>query len=273
MGRRLFCELGPWAYWLSVRRCRLQRRLQDAGAGIQFARTRLPGQPLPCRVYRASSLICRTLGRVDTRLQQNKRVNLALTAPRLNGVLIRPGETLSFWRLAGPCTAKRGYLEGLVIEQGRPDSDIGGGMCQMTNLIHWLVLHAPLTITEHHHHDGVDLFPDHGRRVPFGTGTSIFYNYLDYRVKNETQDTYQLLIWLEGGYLKGELRASALPQVRFHVRMQDEHFVREEGQVYRCGRVIRTAVDRRTGCTVERQVIKENHAQVLYDTSGLEIQQ
>ena len=43
-----------------------------------------------------------------------------------------------------------------------------------------------ITAIEHHHHDALDLFPDYNRQIPFGTGTSIAYNYLDYRFKNTT---------------------------------------------------------------------------------------
>ena len=71
-----------------------------------------------------------------------------------------------------------------------------------------MVLHAPLTITEQHHHDQFDLFPDFGRQVPFGTGTSIFYNYLDYRFRNDTEQTYQLLIHTTPTHLCGELRTA-----------------------------------------------------------------
>ena len=56
----------------------------------------------------------------------------------------------------------------------------------MANMIHWLVLHTPLTVTELHHHSDA-LFPDVKRRVPFGTGTSISYKALDYRFKNTTE--------------------------------------------------------------------------------------
>ena len=52
----------------------------------------------------------------------------------------------------------------------------------MANMIHWLVLHTPLEVTELHHHSDA-LFPDVKRRVPFGTGTSISYKALDYRFK------------------------------------------------------------------------------------------
>ena len=71
-----------------------------------------------------------------------------------------------------------------------------------------MVLHSELTIAEHHHHDGLDLFPDFGRQIPFGTGTSISYNYIDYRVRNDTSNTYQLRLWVDGEYLCGELRAT-----------------------------------------------------------------
>ena len=245
MSRPLFCQLGPWAYTLSTWRCRAQRYVWD--------------------------FLCRTLGQVDIQLQKNKQVNLALAAPRVNGVLVRPGETFSFWHLVGPCTARRGYRTGLVIRQGQPDKDIGGGMCQFTNLVHWMGLHTPLTVTEHHHHDGVDLFPDFGRKVPFGTGTSILYNYLDYRVRNDTPYTWQLCVWLEEGYLCGEVRCSDALNVKYHVRAEHEAFVREADGVYRVNDIVRTCVDKRTGNTLERKTLKHNHARVQYDTTGLDV--
>ena len=167
--------MGPWAYWLSMKKCRFVRRVQDMFSGVRFSRHQRC-EPLPVVVYAHKSLIRRTLGTVDQKLQENKAVNLSLAAPRVNGVLIRPGETFSFWRMVGPCTARRGYLPGLTISKGETACGVGGGMCQFTNLLHWMVLHTPLVITEHHHHDGYDLFPDFGRTIPFGTGTSILYN-------------------------------------------------------------------------------------------------
>lgn len=270
MSRRLFCEWGPWAYWLSTQKCRCVRRLQDARSPERFAARRAPDL-LPVCLTRHSSLICRTLGDVDRRLQENKAVNLSLAVPKVDRVLIRPGETFSYWKLIGPCTARRGYREGLVIRGGRPDKDIGGGMCQLSNLIHWMVLHTPLTVTEYHHHDGVDLFPDFGRKVPFGTGTSVLYNYIDYRFKNETDQCYQLHVWLQDGYLHGELRAERELPERYHVRAQDEYFSREGDTVYRNNCIVRTCIDKQTGKVLSSAVLKKNHARVLYDTTGLTI--
>lgn len=272
MGRRLFCELSPLTYALSTQKEILRRRLQNWRVRGSFARQK-QAQPLPFCVYKHASLIRRRLGQVDMQLQENKAVNLALAAPKVNGVLIRPGETFSFWELVGDLTAAAGYREGLVIARGKPSRGMGGGMCQFTNLIHWMVLHTPLTVVERHHHDGVDLFPDFNRQIPFGTGTSIYYNYLDYRFRNDTEDAYQLLVWVDGEYLRGELRSSRESPFRYHIRAEKEGFIREAGEVFRVGKVWRETVDPVTGNRLSRELLQENHARVLYDTSGLEIRE
>lgn len=208
MHRRLFCELSPLAYRISVEKSCALRTLRDGFSAERFPKLRLEA-PLPALVCRHNSLIRRTLGRVDPVLQDNKAVNLALAAPKITGILIRPGETFSFWHLVGRPSAANGYRTGMVIANAQTGEAVGGGMCQFSNLIHWMVLHAPLTITEQHHHDQFDLFPDFGRQVPFGTGTSIFYNYLDYRFRNDTEQTYQLLVHTTPTHLCGELRTDA----------------------------------------------------------------
>ena len=271
MGRKLFCEISPLTYRISVVKGRAVRRLSDACSGARFARRRQE-EPLSVSVIRHSSLIRRRLGNVDMTLQENKAVNLALAAPCVDGVLIRPGETFSFWRLVGDATARRGFREGLTISGGAARSGVGGGMCQMTNLIHWMVLHTPLEIVEHHHHDGLDLFPDYNRQIPFGTGTSICYNYLDYRFRNNTEAIYQLRVRVDGEYLRGELRADRPQALRYHIRTRGEGFVREGGVVYRVGQVWRESIDPRTGNCVARTLIRENHARVMYDTAGLAIE-
>ena len=271
MPRKMFCQLGPAAYRLSVWKERARRWGRDLLSGERFAGERGDGL-LPVCVIRHNSLIRRRLGDVDMELQENKAVNLALAAPRVSGILIRPGETFSFWHLVGNPSARRGFREGLTISAGEARRGTGGGMCQFTNLIHWMVLHTPLTIVEHHHHDTLDLFPDFNRQIPFGTGTSIYYNYLDYRFHNGTDATYQLLVWVEGEYLRGELRSDRPQRYKYHIKTEGEGFVRERGTVYRVGRVWRETVDPITGNRVERALVRENHARVLYDTEGLEIQ-
>ena len=246
------------------------RSLNNLCSAKHFAKTKQK-KKLPYVVYRHNSLIRRKLGNVDMRLQENKAVNLSIASPRITNILIRPGETFSFWYLVGNTTAKKGYKEGLTIFADHTEPGIGGGMCQMTNLIHWMVLHSDLKITEHHHHDGLVLFPDFQRKIPFGTGTSIMYNYLDYRFENTTHRTYQLIVYTTPEYLCGELRTDTPQNNKYHIWTKNVFFSREKGVVYRNGEVYRDKMDGCTGKIIGRKLIRHNHARVLYDTSGLDI--
>ncbi|MBQ5442400.1 MAG: vancomycin resistance protein, partial [Oscillospiraceae bacterium] len=104
-----------------------------------------------------------------------------------------------------------------------------------------------------------------------GTGTSIVYNYRDYRFRNPTNETYQLIVYTDDTYLNGEIRATAPLPYKVHLHTRDERFVREADGVYRCGDVVRTVNDKRTGNVVREDVIQRNHARVMYDTSELTI--
>ena len=72
-------------------------------------------------------------------------------------------------------------------------------------------------------------------------------------------------------YLCGELRADKAQEYTYHILSEDEHFVEENGIVYRCGEVYRRIIDPKTGNCIEKQLIRSNHARVLYDTSHLTI--
>ncbi len=268
MPRRLFCEISPLAYKISTFKCRAIRSVKNLFIRQHFSKVKQE-ELLPVVVYKHNSLIRRKLGNTQMELQENKAVNLAISAPKVNGILIRPGEIFSFWHLVGNTTAAKGYKEGVTIFRSQTKPGVGGGICQFTNLIHWMVLHTPLTIIEHHHHDGIDLFPDYNRQVPFGTGTSILYNYLDYRFKNESDITYQLITYVTDTHLCGELRASDNLPVKYHIKTENERFVRVDDAVYRQGQVFRMCIDKETGNELSRELIRDNHARVMYNTDHL----
>lgn len=270
MSRKLFCEISPLTYQISMYKCITVRHLKNILTKEKFAKTKSKDL-LPISIYKHNSLIRRKLGNVDLQLQENKAVNLSIAAPKITNILIKPGETFSLWYLVGKCGKRQGYKEGLTIENNKPSKGIAGGMCQLSNLIHWMILHTDMEITEHHHHDEFDLFPDFKRVIPFGTGTSIMYNYLDYRFKNKTDITYQLIVYTTDEYLCGELRADKEQKYNYHIHAEDVFFTRENDTVYRNGKVYRTKIDKETGKEIEKKLIRTNHAKVCYDTSNLEI--
>jgi len=270
MKRKLFCEISPVTYKISMEKEIFLRNVKDFFSNEKFACEK-SNEKLPFVIYKHNSLIRRKLGNVNMELQENKAKNLSLAVPKISGIIIKPGETFSFWKNVNRCLEKDGYKEGLTISSGKPSSGIGGGLCQLSNLIHWMILHTDMKITEHHHHDQIDLFPDFKRVIPFGTGTSIMYNYLDYRFENTTNLTYQLIIYVTDEYLCGELRADNRQDYKYHILAEDVFFSKEKDGVYRNGKVYRLKNDCKTGNCIKKELIRSNHAKVCYDTSHLEL--
>ena len=261
--RKLLCQMGPVGYWLSLHKEYLLRDIKNLLSREHFA-TKIDPTPLPCLVKGHTSLLLRRLHGVDMRLQEGKAVNLRIAAARINGIVIQPGETFSFWKLVGKATRKEGYTEGLMISSGGFRSGVGGGLCQLANMVHWLVLNSPLTVTELHHHSDA-LFPDERRTVPFGTGTSVFYKNVDYQFRNTTDQPVQLLLWLDDTDLCGELRAQRPFPFRYRLVETGHRFVKEGEDYYRCSQVWRVTLDRATGAELGRELVLDNHSKVLYD--------
>lgn len=74
--------------------------------------------------------------------------NVALTASRLHGVLIPPGETFSFNKTIGEVSAATGYKAAYVIRNGRTELGDGGGVCQDSTTLFRAALNAGLPITK-----------------------------------------------------------------------------------------------------------------------------
>ena len=173
---------------------RLKRYSEWYMDGKKYATKRSDGETQPCRLQ-TSNAVAPPIERCRDGIIKKKITNLKIAAKRLNGIMLQPGETFSYWRLIGSTTKRKGYVDGMILHYGQVTTGVGGGLCQLSNLIYWMTLHTPLTITERYRHS-YDVFPDSKRNQPFGSGATCAYNYLDLQLKNETNEPYQLLIYL-----------------------------------------------------------------------------
>ena len=223
--RRRLSERHPWLYPVAVRVHQARRHVAWLTSDTRGRPAHRAPRELPVRVKKHGSLLLRELSPDQMVLQHNKVVNLRLASARTDGVVIRPGETFSFNKVVGNCTRRKGYVVGMRLSNGDAKAGVGGGICQLANLLHWMFLHSPLTVVERSEHS-FDPFPDKNRVLPWGVGCSIVWNYVDLVVRNDTGTTFQLRTWLDEKHLRGELRADRPVEHSYTVEARDEEFVR-----------------------------------------------
>lgn len=209
-------------------------------------------------------MMLRPLKNVDMYLQQNKVTNLRLAISRIDGVVIRPGEKFSIWRLVGRPSARKGYLEGLVLHDGQIHKGVGGGLCQLGNLLYWMALHTDLDVTQRWRHS-FDVFPDVNRTIPFACGATLAYNYIDLELTNNTQDTYAIHLWQDETHLNGEIRCDRDIPYQFEVFETDHAIVHQWwGGFTRHNRIWKRRTHQPTGES-EEFLVAENHAIMMYN--------
>lgn len=255
------------------RRSRLRARLGACYYGVlrrllwlkmapSFARERPEGR-LPHVQFQHATPLRRQLRGEDMKYQDNKVVNLTLAVKELDGVLIRPGETFSYWYLIGDPSRRRGFREGMVLRSGQVCAGIGGGLCQLSNLIYWMALHSPLTVVERHRH-GYDVFPDSRRTQPFGSGATCAYPHADLMLRNDTDETFQLSLHVGEQDLEGAILGETPPVFRYEI-VERDHEMRGEywGGYTRHNKLFRLTYDL-SGALLGEELVAENHAVMMY---------
>jgi vancomycin resistance protein VanW len=245
----------------AVRRVRREWQWRRCGADLRLARGPDDGFDHP--VARHATPTIRRLAGVDLRLQRNKVTNLRLAAGRLDGLVLRPGQRLSFWRQVRKPSARRGFLTGLVLDDGRLTEGIGGGLCQLTNLLYWITLHTPLTVVERWRHT-YDVFPDADRRQPFGSGATCAWPMLDLQIENRTSTSFRLAVTVSDAELTGAWTADSPVDVRYEI-YESQHVISNELPGVNLRRnVIRRRVLDAAGDLIGDELVAVNQARMMY---------
>lgn len=257
----IFLKWIPIRFRISARR--VQRLISDALARPPFALDRVPsaGPLFSHLIYEYRSAILKNWEGANRRLQAGKQTNIALAAPFFDGTVIRPGQIFSFYRRLGFPTEKRGFCLGYEVNGHGLGEGIGGGLCQLASACLWVMLHAGFDVLERHHHD-FDLFPDENRRVPFGTGASVFFNYRDLRLQCKSDRS----AWLSVKAIENELRVGLWSDGPwpFNMRVEERGHRFEKdpsGTVYRSNDIYRI---QKGGDGEFETLLWKNRARVLY---------
>ncbi|TCI32839.1 MULTISPECIES: VanW family protein [unclassified Exiguobacterium] len=249
--------------WAGTQVYTLKRSLEWMTDEKHYASTKSKA-PLPHLIHTHRTPLYRRLRDVDMEMQRNKVINLHIAIKQLNNLIVHPGEVLSYWKSIGRPTKRKGYVDGMILHYGKVTTGVGGGLCQLSNLIYWITLHSPLTVTERYRHS-YDVFPDSRRDQPFGSGATCSYNYLDLQITNQTTQTYQLLLYIEGDELVGEWRSDIPPAVSYRIYEQNHHFTKEWwGGTIRHNQIFQEVISQ-DGTLLRNEFITENHALTMYD--------
>ncbi|MBI3133612.1 MAG: VanW family protein [Bacteroidetes bacterium] len=248
LGKEYFCLKERWKWQFS---------------GEHFASEKTE-KKLPFELISHQSVLLRKLKDVDMKLQYNKITNLRLAAAKLNGILIKPGETFSVWKLVGRPSRSKGYLPGMTLHNGQVGSGTGGGLCQLGNLLYWMALHSPLTVTKRWRHS-YDVFPDSNRTLPFGSGATLSYNYIDLQLRNDTDQTFQIEVWLSEKNLHGSILSNQQSDWHYQVFERAHRFELQWWGGYTRHNEIWRKIQTHSGEVIGEELVTENHAVMMYN--------
>jgi vancomycin resistance protein VanW len=168
-------------FWLKSRLLMLRRAGLNALARERTPRRRLPALPAGATLLAHDEHRLYTLtGPRERLLEMGKVQNLRIAAAAIDGIVVAPGETFSFWRAAGRATRAKGYVVGRELRQGCMIPTIGGGLCQLTNALSRVAHRAGMEIVERHSHS---VHPE-GFFIDGATDATVFWNYVDFRFRS-----------------------------------------------------------------------------------------
>ncbi|MGQ9531407.1 MAG: VanW family protein [Desulfotomaculales bacterium] len=204
---------------------RLERDLFDAlNRGCRAPVLGVTLEPVPPRRTTAevrslglSGLLASYTTRFDPE-QTNRTYNIAVAADALNGLLVPPGQVVSFNEIVGPRSQEAGYKDAPVILNNALVTGVGGGVCQVSSTLYTCVLLAGLEVLERSNHS---LPVDY---VPLGLDATVVYGYLDLKFRNNTGSYLYLTTRVTGDTLTVKIygNASKRKNIRVHSWIEEE---------------------------------------------------
>lgn len=218
---------------------------------------------LPHKLFSSDNGLYNTNTGFDMAYQENKVYNLKLAAKTLNGLLIKSGETFSLWNAVRYADKYTPYKDGLTVTDGKLCTAYGGGLCQMSNLLFWVFLHSPLTIVERHTHDVKD-FPTMRDAEPEGVDATISEGWLDLKVKNETDITFQISLSFDNANISGSLLTDKAVPFIYEIEGKDLSYFHKNGVVYQKISIYRREIDINTREVKSENLLYTNLCEICY---------
>ena len=222
------------------------------------------GDLLPYEIAKEKTLMINEESGHDIIYQKNKVGNLKITSMTMNKILIYPNETFSFCYLSKNSKKYGKYKEGLVLIDGKIVPRVGGGICHLSNLLYYTFLHTPLTIVERHGHK-IKSFPNPDKDSLDGVDATISSGWLDLKVKNETNNIYQIDISFDENYMYGKILSDKESTIDYKIVNGNLNYIKENNKIYECVEVIRIEIDKKTKKEIKKEKLYDEKVLIKYE--------
>ncbi|MQL52150.1 vanomycin resistance protein VanB [Desulfofundulus thermobenzoicus] len=142
----------------------------------------------------------------------DRTYNIRVAAAALDGLLVPPGQEVSFNKVVGPRSSEAGYKNAQVIVNNRVVDGLGGGVCQVSSTLYNAVLLANLEVLDRTNHSLPVAY------VPMGRDATVVYGTLDFRFRNNTESYIYVRSFVQGGQLTFKIYGNTDYKVPVEIR-------------------------------------------------------
>ncbi|MFO0613684.1 MAG: VanW family protein [Polyangiaceae bacterium] len=141
------------------------------------------------------------LGSFETRFggPPGRDQNIARATSLLDGILLMPGDEVSYNEEVGPRSIQNGFALAPEIYKGEIRAGVGGGACQVASTLHAAALFGGLEVVERRNHSRPSGY------IRAGLDATVSFPVLDLRIKNPFEFPVLLHAKLEKGLLRFEI--------------------------------------------------------------------
>ncbi|CAN5671112.1 VanW family protein [soil metagenome] len=187
--------------------------LASARGGTSAAPIKVPVLAVPPRVTSAfvkSLDIHAVLAEFETYFsragdQKRRGANIDVAASKLDGLVLSPGEVISFNAIVGDRSEENGFQRSWEIFKGEMVEGVGGGTCQVASTLHAAAFFAGLDVLERLPHSRPSAY------IPMGLDSTVVYPIVDLKLRNPHPFPIVLHAKTDGNKLTMQLLGAGKP--------------------------------------------------------------
>ncbi len=195
----------------------------------------------------------------------DRAYNIRVAAAALDGLLVPPGQEVSFNKVVGPRSSEAGYKNAKVIVNNQLVDGLGGGVCQVSSTLYNAVLLAGLEVLERTNHSLPVPY------VPIGRDATVVYGAIDFRFRNNTESYIYIRSAVNGNRLTIKIYGNTDYRVPVEIRTRvtevlEPRVVREPDPNLAQGEQVVKQKGARGYRVVTERVVRENgrlHTELL----------